>query len=79
MSETPETTIAPAGPPAKRQASKAKVLLRLTELWRIRLDGAGILDVTEYVREQEQTEGSPWKLEAGQKPLSRRTVTGKST
>jgi hypothetical protein len=56
------------------KASKATVLLRLTEIWRIRLDGASIIDVAEYVAEQEQTDGSPWKLAEGETPLSRRQI-----
>jgi hypothetical protein len=43
---------------------------RVTEILRVRLDGAEIWDVREYVREQEQTDGSPWKLDEGQRPLS---------
>jgi hypothetical protein len=58
----------------KPKASKATVLLRLLEIVRIRLDGAKLWDVSEYVREQEQTEGSPWKLADGDKPLSERQI-----
>ena len=58
----------------KAKASKATVELRLREVLRIRLDGAGIWDVTEYVAEQEATEGSPWKLAEDEKPLSRRQI-----
>jgi hypothetical protein len=54
----------------KPKASKATVLLRVTEVYRIRLAGAKLLDVQEYVREQEQTDGSAWKLADGDKPLS---------
>jgi hypothetical protein len=50
--------------------TKAQVEARTLEIVRIRLDGAEIWDVREYVREQEQTEGSPWQLADGQKPLS---------
>jgi hypothetical protein len=52
------------------KANKAQVEARLTELVRIRLDGAEFWDVREYVREKEQEDGSPWKLTEGQKPLS---------
>jgi hypothetical protein len=55
---------------ARPKPTKATMELRTTEILRIRLDGAEIWDVREYVREQEQTEGSPWKLAEGQKPLS---------
>jgi hypothetical protein len=58
----------------KPKASKATVLLRLLEIVRIRLDGAKLWDVSEYVREQEQTDGSPWKLADGDKPLSERQI-----
>jgi hypothetical protein len=52
------------------KATKAQIEARLTELLRIRLDGAEFWDVREYVREKEQEEGPPWKLAGGQKPLS---------
>jgi hypothetical protein len=58
----------------KRRASKAQMLLRLTEVWRVRLDGASIIDVAEYVAEKEQEDGSPWKLAEGEPPLSRRQI-----
>src|SRR5262245_61001101 len=45
----------PGDEPKRPRASKAQVLLRLTEIVRIRLDGAKLWDVQEYVREQEQT------------------------
>jgi len=56
--------------PKRARASKAQVLVRVTELYRIRLAGAKLLDIQEYVREQEQTDGSAWKLADGEKPLS---------
>ncbi len=52
------------------KATKAQVEARVTELLRIRLDGAEFWDVREYAREKEQEEGSPWQLAEGQKPLS---------
>ena len=58
----------------KSKASKAQTLLRVTEIVRIRLDGAKEWDVSEYVREQEQTDGSPWKLVNGQTPLTDRQI-----
>jgi hypothetical protein len=61
-------------PRKKPKASRAAVLLRVTEVLRIRLDGAAEWDVSEYVREQEQADGSPWKLARGQKPLSDRQI-----
>ncbi len=54
----------------KPKASKATVLLRLLEIVRIRLDGAKLWDVCEYVREEEGKDGSPWKRADGDKPLS---------
>ena len=53
-----------------KQPTKAQVEARVTEIVRIRLDGAEIWDVREYVREKEQEGGSPWQLAEGQKPLS---------
>jgi hypothetical protein len=52
------------------KATKAQIQIRVEEILRIRLDGAQIWDVREFVREQEQTEGSPWQLADGCKPLS---------
>jgi hypothetical protein len=56
------------------KATKAQTLLRVTEVVRIRLDGAKEWDVSEYVREQERTKGSPWELAGGQEPLSARQI-----
>src|SRR6266540_4601793 len=53
-----------------KQPTKAQVEARVTDILRIRLDGAEFWDVREYVRELEQQEGSPWQLAEGQKPLS---------
>ena len=50
-----------------KQPTKAQVEARVTEIVRIRLDGAEIWDVREYVREKEQEGGSPWQLAEGQK------------
>jgi hypothetical protein len=50
--------------------SKATVLQRTEEVLRIRLDGAELWDVREYVREQEAEEGSAWHLAEGANPLS---------
>jgi hypothetical protein len=58
----------------KPKASKATMLLRLTEIWRIRLDGAAYLDIAEYIAEESKKDGSPWKLAEGEKPLSRRSI-----
>jgi hypothetical protein len=55
---------------SRPKPSKATVQLRVDEILRIRLDGAELWDVREYVREQEQKEDSPWKLAEGDKPLS---------
>jgi hypothetical protein len=54
----------------KAKPTKAQVEARVSEILRIRLDGAEIWDVREYVREKEQEDGSPWKLPEGAKPLS---------
>src|SRR5262249_28869998 len=48
----------------------AQVQARVSEILRIRLDGAELWDIREYVREKEQEDGSAWKLADGQKPLS---------
>ncbi len=58
----------------KPKASKATVLLRLLEIVRIRLDGAKLWDVCEYVREKEQEDDSPWKLPDDGKPLSQSQI-----
>jgi hypothetical protein len=54
----------------KPRPTKTQVQARVSEILRIRLDGAEFWDLCEYVREKEQEEGSPWKLAEGQKPLS---------
>ncbi len=54
----------------KGKPTKAEMQLRTEEILRIRLDGAEIWDVREYVREQEQEKGSLWELAEGDKPLS---------
>jgi hypothetical protein len=51
------------------KATKATIALRVSEIARIRLDGAMPLDIREYVTEQ-QTRHGPWKLAEGEKPLS---------
>lgn len=43
---------------------------RVSELLRIRLDGAERWDVLEYVRQKEQEAGSAWEVPEGGKPLS---------
>jgi hypothetical protein len=58
----------------KAKASKAMVLLRLREILRIRLEGAKEWDVSEYVHEQERIDGSPWKLDEGETPMSGRQI-----
>lgn len=56
--------------PRKPKPSKAQVEQRVNEVLAIRLAGAQLWDVREYVREKEQEDGSPWRLDEGQKPLS---------
>jgi hypothetical protein len=58
----------------KPKASKTTVILRITEIWRVRLEGAAYLDIAEYIGEASQKAGSPWHLEPGEKPLSRRSI-----
>src|SRR5262249_10904559 len=53
-----------------KQPTRAQVEARVTEILRIRLEGAEIWDVREYVREREQQESSPWQLAEGQKSLT---------
>jgi hypothetical protein len=53
-----------------KRADKATVLRRTEEILRIRLDGAELWDVREYVKEQEAKEGSPWHVPEGGKGLS---------
>src|SRR5262249_40060865 len=57
-----------------RKATRAIMLLRVTEIVRIRLDGAQTYDVSEYVGEKEREDGSPWHLAEGEPPLSRRQI-----
>jgi hypothetical protein len=52
------------------KATKAIIQARVEEVLAIRLDGAEMWHVREYVREKEQEDGSPWRLAEGQKPLS---------
>src|SRR5215510_1585403 len=54
----------------KAKPTRAQVEARVTEILRIRLDGAEIWDVREYVREKEQEKGSVWELPPDGKPLS---------
>ena len=54
----------------KARPTKAQVEARVDEILRIRLDGAEIWDVREYVREKEQEDGSPWQLADGATPLT---------
>ena len=52
------------------KATKAQTQARVEEVLRIRLDGAEVWDLREYVREKEQEAGSVWELPPGGKPLS---------
>src|SRR5262245_55168373 len=53
------------------RATKAQVEARVNDLLRIILDGAvKEWDLCEFVRKQEQEEGSHWYLADGEKPLS---------
>jgi hypothetical protein len=52
------------------KATKAQIDARVEEILRIRLDGAEIWDVREYVREKGQEKGSVWELPPDAKPLS---------
>src|SRR5262245_26712921 len=56
--------------PRKPRPSKAQIEQRVAEVLAIRLAGAQLWDVREYVREKEAEDGSPWRLAEGQKPLS---------
>lgn len=55
---------------SKPKATKAVIARRVEEVLRIRLDGAEIWDLCEYVREKEQEAGSAWELKDGAKPIS---------
>ncbi len=57
-----------------KQPTKAVVQQRVEEILRIRLDGAEMWDVREYVREKEKETGSLWELAEGIKPLSDATL-----
>jgi hypothetical protein len=54
----------------KSKATKALVEARVTDLLRIKLDGAEAWDICEYVREKEVEVGSCWHVPDGAKPLS---------
>jgi hypothetical protein len=56
--------------PKKPKPTKAQMELRSLEILRIRLDGAEIWDVREYVREKEREPGSAWELPQDAKPMS---------
>ena len=56
--------------PGISRAEALRVEQRITDIVRIRLDGAQFYDVREFVREAEQEDGSPWKLGSRDKPLS---------
>jgi len=56
--------------PKKPKPTKAQMQLRTLEILRIRLDGAEIWDVREYVREKEREPGSEWELPPDGNPLS---------
>jgi hypothetical protein len=56
--------------PRTPKPTKAQVEQRVAEVLSIRLAGAQLWDVREYVREKEGEDGSPWRLADGQKPLS---------
>jgi hypothetical protein len=51
-----------------KKPTKTTVQLRAEEILRIRLDGAEMWDVREYVREKEKEPGSAWELPPGGKP-----------
>jgi hypothetical protein len=53
-----------------KRPTKAQVLMRVEEVLAIRLAGAEMPGVREYVREREKDADSPWHLAEGQKPLS---------
>jgi hypothetical protein len=53
-----------------RRATKALMNERAHDLLGIILDGAEGLDLLAYIREQETSEESPWKLTDGEKPMS---------
>lgn len=72
--ETDPAGAANPQPATKAKATKAQAMLRVTEVLRIRLSGAKLWDVTEYVSEAEQTEGSPWQLAEGETPLTERQI-----
>jgi hypothetical protein len=56
---------------AKRpRANAPQTERRVSELLRIRLDGAEWWDVVKYVREKEKEKGSAWELADGVSPLS---------
>lgn len=55
---------------ARPRPTKEQVDARVNDLLRVMLDGARSWDIPEYVRQQEQEQGSPWQPTEGQEPLS---------
>jgi hypothetical protein len=53
-----------------KRATRAQVDARSHDLLGVILDGAETWDLVAYVREQEQEEGTPWKLGEGESPMS---------
>lgn len=56
------------------RSSQEQIRKRIEELIRVRLDGLQSFDLRPYVADQQTVEGSPWKLEEGQKPWSERQL-----
>jgi hypothetical protein len=56
------------------KATKARILQRVEEVLRIRLDGAEFWDLREYAREKEKEVGSAWELPKDGKPLTDPTL-----
>jgi hypothetical protein len=59
----------PEKKPKPKKLTKAQFELRVSEIVAIRLDGAKLWDVRQYVSEKEAEEGSVWQLQEGDKSL----------
>jgi hypothetical protein len=56
------------------KATRATIRARVEEVYAIRLDGAGIVDIRQYVAEKEAAGEAPWVVPEGGKPVSERTL-----
>ena len=56
------------------RAKSPKIRARVDDVLRIRLDGAELWDVRQYVAQKQEAGAEPWALRDGEKPLSDRQL-----